>query len=140
MPKFSLVKTIEARKLNQRTGVPASGPAMTVPFGAIIDNVDLEGDTRRFTYQGELYRVAEDVLLSAVDGGAAAMANGGTAAAAPAPAGRPAPARIEWTELPSSHHQVLRAGVPGGWLVSTGAGGLAFYPDPDHAWDGTAQV
>ena len=93
MPKFSLVKTIEARKLNQRTGVPASGPAMTVPFGAIIDNVDLEGDTRRFTYQGELYRVAEDVLLSAVDGGAAAMANGGTAAAAPAPAGRPAARR-----------------------------------------------
>lgn len=116
---------------------------MTVPFGAIIDNVDLEGDTRRFTYQGELYRVPEDVLLSAVDGGAAAMANGGTAAVpTPALSAKPAPAqaRIEWKELPSSHHQVLRAEVPGGWLVSTGAGGLAFYPDPDHAWDGTAQA
>jgi hypothetical protein len=32
-----------------------------------------------------------------------------------------------------------RAKVPGGWLViatSNSGGGLTFYPDPQHKWDG----
>jgi hypothetical protein len=37
---------------------------------------------------------------------------------------------------------VMRAKVPGGWLVNvivTQIGtGLAFYPDPDHTWDGSS--
>jgi hypothetical protein len=34
---------------------------------------------------------------------------------------------------------VLRASVPGGWFVYVGynnQGGVTFYPDPDHRWDG----
>lgn len=35
-----------------------------------------------------------------------------------------------------------RAKVPGGWLVMFNcngeAGGLTFYPDPGHAWDGSS--
>ena len=40
--------------------------------------------------------------------------------------------------------QVLRSKVPGGWLVSIRSGdqqrdySIAFYPDPDHLWDGTS--
>src|SRR6185369_11124022 len=135
MAKFSLAKTIEARKLNKRTGVPTTDPAVTVPFGAIIDNVDEEGETRRFTYQGELYRVPEDVLLSALDRGGAATAAPAMAAGAPA-APAVAEVRMRWERVSSSHFEVMRAKVPGGWLVSTGAA-LAFYPDPQYSWDGS---
>jgi hypothetical protein len=35
---------------------------------------------------------------------------------------------------------IRRARVPGGWLVFTasqeGMSGVAFYPDPEHRWDG----
>ena len=41
----------------------------------------------------------------------------------------------EWKEL-----EVRRAKTPGGWLVlatwGAGRGGLTFYPDPEHRWDG----
>jgi hypothetical protein len=148
MAKYSLAKTIEARRLNKRTGVPTTDPAVTVPFGAIIDNVDEEGDTRRFTYQGDLYRVPEDVLLSALDRSSAAapaaVAAPAAEPAAPARAADPvgaaaapaqADARLRWEDVPTSHGQLLRAKVPGGWLVSFRAG-LSFYPDPRHTWDG----
>jgi hypothetical protein len=32
-----------------------------------------------------------------------------------------------------------RAKIPGGWLLvatSNSGGGVTFYPDPDHKWDG----
>ena len=38
-----------------------------------------------------------------------------------------------------------RARVPGGWLIFIwtpgrgGLGGVTFYPDPNHAWDGGTQ-
>jgi len=36
--------------------------------------------------------------------------------------------------------RVNRAKIPGGWLVfassNSGGGGLTFYPDPQHKWDG----
>jgi hypothetical protein len=48
--------------------------------------------------------------------------------------------------------QVRRAKVPGGWLVATfmdqighvetykslGSGGVTFYPDPNHTWNGAS--
>ena len=30
-------------------------------------------------------------------------------------------------------HFLIRAKVPGGWLVKTGSG-ITFYPDPEHRW------
>jgi len=33
---------------------------------------------------------------------------------------------------------VARAKVPGGWLVIYGKEAIAFYPDPNHAWDGSS--
>jgi len=49
-----------------------------------------------------------------------------------------------WEELESAgggHLAVRRAKVPGGWLVyaSNGYhhhGGMSFYPDPEHRWNG----
>lgn len=54
--------------------------------------------------------------------------------------------RLVWHKLNSSTMEsrifklgnVYRARVPGGWLVlvADNAAGLAFYPDPEHHWDG----
>jgi hypothetical protein len=44
-----------------------------------------------------------------------------------------------------SAKHAYRARVPGGWLVfirtpgPSGLGGVTFYPDPKHAWDGGSQ-
>ena len=45
---------------------------------------------------------------------------------------------VSWEEV-ESHFSLLRAKVPGGWLLilNWGSGtGLTFYPDPNHKWDG----
>lgn len=55
-------------------------------------------------------------------------------AAKPAAAPPPEP-DIRWAELRSTKGEVLRAKVPGGWLVSFGQQ-LTFVPDAGHAWDG----
>jgi hypothetical protein len=34
---------------------------------------------------------------------------------------------------------IVRAKIPGGWLVTyESSGGLAFVPDPNHQWDGNS--
>lgn len=33
---------------------------------------------------------------------------------------------------------VYRTKVPGGWLLLVHGDGLAFYPDPNHEWDGSS--
>jgi hypothetical protein len=47
---------------------------------------------------------------------------------------------ISWEVLKSNDHiSVFRARVPGGWLVYVGwsqGGGVTFYPDPTHSWNG----
>ena len=46
-------------------------------------------------------------------------------------------------EKPAKH--AYRARIAGGWLVFIetpgrgGLGGVTFYPDPDHTWDGGTQ-
>jgi hypothetical protein len=53
---------------------------------------------------------------------------------------------IVWEDLASSGHGNLsmrRAKVPGGWLIYASDGyhhhgGLTFYPDPDHRWNGSS--
>jgi hypothetical protein len=141
MPKFELKKSIEVTKLNQRTGIPTGEPPTTIRFGAIIEDPELAWDFAKFTFQGQLYRCASDVLE-------AAMEKRPVGAAAPAPAAPvepgpslPEPAGLQWEKLRSSPHPVERAKVPGGWLVlisDAGAMALAFYPDPVHQWDGTS--
>jgi len=132
LSKLSLTKSIEARKLNPRTGVPTTDPDVTIPFGAIIDNVVEDGEMKRFTYHGEPYRCAHDLLASATEAAAApaAPAQGTPAAVKPA---------LRWEALESTPCPLLRAKVPGGWLVASGAGaGVTFYPDASHEWDGAS--
>ena len=38
----------------------------------------------------------------------------------------------------SSSIPASRAKVPGGWLISITNGGMTFYPDPNHSWDGAS--
>ena len=56
------------------------------------------------------------------------------------------PQFIDWEQLESSKRlTVLRFSVPGGWLVYAyngyhKHGGLTFYPDPEHRWDGGSSL
>ncbi|MEK7405569.1 MAG: hypothetical protein AAB225_10720 [Acidobacteriota bacterium] len=133
MAKFELTKTIEARKLNKRTGIPLGEPPLSIPFGAILENPAEDRDVVKFTYLGEPYQCPEEVFRVA----SAAIE---AAPAAPKEPAAPvaAPPKLEWGKVRSSDFVVRRAKVPGGWLVAISPDALAFYPDPEHAWDGTS--
>ncbi len=48
-------------------------------------------------------------------------------------------AQLEWEPITSNHGTIHRAKVPGGWLIifeGFDKGGITFYPDPHHEWDG----
>ncbi len=34
--------------------------------------------------------------------------------------------------------EFLRSKIPGGWLLCSANGTIAFVPDPDHKWDGNS--
>jgi len=132
MAKLTLAKTIEARKVNPRTRVPTTDPPVTIPYGAILENLAQDGDVDNFTYLGVPYQCRHGVVQAALEKAPAAEAAPAPAAAAKAEP--PAPT-LRWESLASTHGAVLRARVPGGWLVAAG-GGVTFLPDPAHAWDG----
>ena len=144
MIKLELNKSIEARKLNKRTGAPTTDPEAVIPYGAIVENVEADRDLERFTYLGELYQCSHRLLASATDARAwkaQSAQEAETAAPAASSAGQPAPAapRLQWEPVNSSHVPLQRAKVMGGWLIASGSGaGLTFYPDPGHEWDGTS--
>jgi hypothetical protein len=134
MPKLSFSKSIEARRLNSRTGLPDSGTESTVPYGAIVEHIATDRDIVKFSYLGEHYRCAQTVWDAA-----AYELEGAVETAAPREpdTGASAP-RLKWEPLASSQYSLSRAKVPGGWLVTIGGSTLAFVPDPGHAWDGAS--
>jgi hypothetical protein len=139
--KLTLNKSISAVRLNPKTGVPYSEPEANVPFGAILTYRGPDRDFEKFTYMSELYRCPRDVLASALDGGKIPADNGASDDAAAVSslgaAAKPAPeAALKFEKLSAAPHSIARAKVPGGWLVVYGNSSLAFYPDPDHAWNG----
>jgi hypothetical protein len=144
LPKLTLSKSIEVRKLNLRTGLPEAGPEVTIPFGAFIQSVETDRDTAKFRYLGERYACRAGVLTDALDTGALAPEPHPAPAAqpaepaAPAPVPAPAPAKLRWEQLDSGGTALQRAKVPGGWLLLAPGAGLAFYPDPRHRWDGSS--
>jgi hypothetical protein len=144
--KFEFTKTLEANKLNKRTCSPIN-EVRTISYGAVIENLEEDGDYLKFTFLGEPYRIREDILRSALRpvgagdgaaGGPAARSSPAAAGAAVAP-GAEAAAEISfrWQDL-KSDVRMRRAAVPGGWLVAVTGAGLTYYPDPEHAWDGTS--
>jgi hypothetical protein len=49
--------------------------------------------------------------------------------------------QFEKLELNTANVRLSRAKIPGGWLLlaaSNSGGGLTFYPDPQHKWDGNS--
>ena len=139
MSKFEINKTIEARKLNRRTGIPLTEPSVTIPYGGIIEDLTEDGNVIKFSYLGEPYQAPRE-LVSSVAVPAQSFKPGPPANGTPDKESRPAPIAepaLQWEPVKSSHHpDVIRARVPGGWLVSVPGAGLAFYPDPEHRWKG----
>lgn len=137
--KLTLIKSIEAKKLNKRTGAPSTEPESTVPYGAIIDYQGPDGGAERFLYMGELFRCAHDLLASAMEGGKIPKTSADDASSPAAPSAEPASApkpRLEFETLASNRPGIARAKVPGGWLVTSGDSGITFLPDDEHDWDG----
>lgn len=134
MDRFTLTKTIEAKKLNPRTRVPTGEPMVTIPFGAIIQDLVEDRGVIKFLYLGEPFQCLEEVLKTAIAPvQPLAKESGAPAAPAEEPGGEPV---LRWQAVKSST-DVSRAKVPGGWLVLAG-GALTFYPDPEHRWDGAS--
>ena len=148
MTSQELAKSIEAKKLNKRSKLPLPEPPAIIPFGALIQGVEEDGALARFGYMGELYQCSLDLLQRAIGAGGTAPegpSHEAAAASGPADAARPAEAaRIDalfrWREIATNLGVLHRANVPGGWLIMSGPSrSIAFYPDPDHAWDGQSQ-
>lgn len=141
MTNLELSKSIEAKKLNKRSRLPLPEPPVIIPFGGLISDLEPDGDLMRFTYLGELYQCKADLLNSALRGGATAEAYSVVAPVVAATAGAPAvvpakaPAPFQWQSIQSNMGTVLRAKVPGGWMIAYGSG-VMFYADADHSWDG----
>jgi hypothetical protein len=135
LQKITLNKTITARKLS-KTGVPTSDPEATIPFGAILDRVERDGDWAAFRYLTESYRCAYDVLASAVDGEPLVAGRKEPQRAEPAAAtvSAPAIAELHFENVKCNVGAARRAKVPGGWLVWMEPAALAFYPDSEHRW------
>lgn len=140
MSKLEVIKTIEARKLNRRSRLALAEPPVTIPYGAILDEVVENGDYIEFTYLRDLYQCKAEILRPAShpllpEAGAAppTAVAGTTTGAAPAAA----PAAFVWQPVRTTSIPTSRAKVPGGWLIAVGQSGVTFYPDPEHSWDGS---
>jgi len=83
LAKVELNKSIEARKLNQRSGLPMTGPEVTIPYVAIIEHVETDRDREKFHYLGELYSCRHEVFVAAVNAAAPAAPAEQTAPASP---------------------------------------------------------
>jgi hypothetical protein len=153
MSKFELTKTIEARRLNPRTGIPTSDPLVPIPFGAVVEDAVVDRDVRKFRFCGERFQCSEELFQVATKPladeeqpakanrrKAPVAANGGS----PAPEAQPDEAADEepavvWERLSSNWQRVMRAEVPGGWLVAlANATAVTFFPDPHHRWRDTS--
>jgi hypothetical protein len=127
--------------LNPKSGVPYSEPEANIPFGAILTYKGSDRDSEKFLFLGELYRSPRDVLASALDGGKIPVAvDAADEVVAGAPKAAAAPAapevKLKFEKLSAGAYAIARAKVPGGWLIVSGASCPAFYPDPEHAWNG----
>jgi hypothetical protein len=144
--KFELTKAIEARKLNPRTGMPTSDPSVTIPYGAVIENLTKDRDMDKFRYLLQPYQCAHDILSSAIVPVAAFSATTAAAPAVPVSLGTDVEPGSEpvasvrpvlvWEVLAGGEVRCQRAKVSGGWLVLAGNSALTYYPDAAHAWDG----
>ncbi len=131
MAKFTTTKLVEAALLNQNTGIPTS-KRIDLPYGAIIQDPKEDRDLLKFVYLGERYGVRLSDIKGHYEpiGQQPKTARGADSTAA-------APQKSLDFRPVRSNLDVLRAKVPGGWLVAVG-NSVAFVPDPKHTWDGAS--
>lgn len=138
MAKYEITKSIEVDELNKRSGLP-TGKKRTLAFGAIIMDRIEDREMDKFTYLGELYRTKTADLNEACrligDDPVAAIAGSAPESKTAGPA-KPS-YKLQWESL-SSSIPASRTKVPGGWLISITNGGLTFFPDAGHEWDGSS--
>jgi hypothetical protein len=131
-----LTKTIEVKKLNKRSGLPLPEPPVIIPFGSLIENLKRERGSVRFTHLFELFEVEETVLDAAIrELGGEKMAASSPAAEPTAEVASTADPGVEWEPIAAAPIRLLRAKVPGGWLLASN-GAVSFYPDAEHVWNG----
>jgi hypothetical protein len=141
MAKYEMTKSLEARKLNKRTGLLTNDPPLTIPYGAILEDVEEVDDNIRFLYLLEMYQVRRDIARGAIrplDQDASEIAGTGSATAAAAPAPERPRLIFQMLNVRGTTNSLARARIPGGWLVAGQSGGVAFVPDPGHQWDGAS--
>jgi alanine-glyoxylate transaminase / serine-glyoxylate transaminase / serine-pyruvate transaminase len=64
--KFQLTKTIEAVKLHHRTLRPLTPQKITIPYGAILEKLNLDRDMQQFHYLGEPYECPRTDVATAL--------------------------------------------------------------------------
>lgn len=147
MAKFEVSKSLEAVKLNKRTGIPLTEPPITISYGAILDQVEEVGDYYKFTYLMERYQMKRDSARGALhrieDPRETAAPPKASLIEASSPeektTGTPGPV-LEFERLQvSGGPAVSRARVPGGWLIASAGGAVTFVPDAHHHWTGGSQ-
>jgi hypothetical protein len=145
MSRFELTKSIEAQKLNKRTGGVMMGHGVTIPYGSILRNVEYDEDVVKFDYLDNRFQCRLDTMKGYLN----AMARPGeiapeiqdpVVAAPPAtatdPPTAPQPTLVfETMAARGLGTTIMRAKVPGGWLVASKQGALTFMPDSDHTWE-----
>jgi hypothetical protein len=136
MNKFELCKTIEARKLNKRTGIPLTGPLTTIPYGTIVTDPVVDRDVVKFTYLNEFYQCTDEVFQDATVSLQADETSTPSQTGSPTVSSQPV---LHWASIDTNRGRLYRVKVPGGWLISTESmNALSFYPDQQHSWDPAA--
>lgn len=131
MSQYEVSKTVEAVKLNKRTGAPLGEPAISLPYGAIIEKLEEVGEYYAFTYMSERYRMRKDNVRGAVHALVAPAVVTASVKAVPEAPSKP----VLVFERLGGTASLSRAKIPGGWLVMS-ASSVTFVPDEKHEWDG----
>lgn len=144
MATYELTKSVDCVKVNKRSGIRTS-EKKTLAFGSILVDLTEDRDNFRFLYLGEMYDGPQSEMKGylqllegeeTVDvGRPRGEAGAGKSARGTRPAKEAVEYKLKWESL-SSETTLKRAKVPGGWLVSSNGGGLAFVPDAGHEWNG----
>ena len=138
MAKFEATKTIEARKMNKRNRqILAAEHPVTIPYGAILDEVVENREMVEFTYLGDLFCCKSEILRAASRSLETSQPVTSSLRDSPSAATTAAVTFI-WEKVNSGSIPTLRAKVQGGWFVAVGESrSVMFYPDANHTWDGT---
>ena len=87
--RFRVIKMVDARRLNPKSGVPLTEPPTALPFGSMLEDVRLDRDVYKFSYLGRPFQCQESLLRPAIEPLAGAESTAPTAADSPLPIPEP---------------------------------------------------